>query len=519
MKIKLCRIMKVICFCLVVVLMVNTLTDLFKPKWLENRWQSAKTNNSFYELKKDSTEVVYFGASVIAAAVDPFQLYEEQGISSYNLGVMSQPMLATYFWFREALKTQKMKVAVIEIKSAARTSIKAEGKARKSYDYMKWGVEKIQYALEYKKLFGNTENSAEQVSLMEYLFPMTMYHSRWSQLAYEDYDFFLGNDNSYTRGFATLTSTFKNNSNFDQEEYEKGTYDGLELTTDEVTEPSEENSSYLYRIIKLAKEKDVKLLLVKTPDTKWSIRQHNYIQKVADENEINFLDFNMKSLREEMGFEFENDAADTIHINVKGAKKITSYLGNYLTNNYDLTDYRDTDNEIKKTYESEKILYQAAMKDVNLALIRSADDYLQAINNEDYSVIIASGSNPRSIKFTENQERLLKEFGLDWNNVKDNNYADNIICVKDGKKIAKVIDKQDDLFTITSSMNGTLQGGTDYSITASDRNCSIRLNNSDCTTVRSNCFNIIVYNKKLNEVADSVYLYSSGDSIIIGREG
>lgn len=170
MKIKLCRIMKVICFCLVVVLMVNTLTDLFKPKWLENRWQSAKTNNSFYELKKDSTEVVYFGASVIAAAVDPFQLYEEQGISSYNLGVMSQPMLATYFWFREALKTQKMKVAVIEIKSAARTSIKAEGKARKSYDYMKWGVEKIQYALEYKKLFGNTENSAEQVSLMEYLF-------------------------------------------------------------------------------------------------------------------------------------------------------------------------------------------------------------------------------------------------------------------------------------------------------------------------------------------------------------
>lgn len=348
---------------------------------------------------------------------------------------------------------------------------------------------------------------------------MTMYHSRWSQLAYEDYDFFLGNDNSYTRGFATLTSTFKNNSNFDQEEYEKGTYDGLELTTDEVTEPSEENSSYLYRIIKLAKEKDVKLLLVKTPDTKWSIRQHNYIQKVADENEINFLDFNMKSLREEMGFEFENDAADTIHINVKGAKKITSYLGNYLTNNYDLTDYRDTDNEIKKTYESEKILYQAAMKDVNLALIRSADDYLQAINNEDYSVIIASGSNPRSIKFTENQERLLKEFGLDWNNVKDNNYADNIICVKDGKKIAKVIDKQDDLFTITSSMNGTLQGGTDYSITASDRNCSIRLNNSDCTTVRSNCFNIIVYNKKLNEVADSVYLYSSGDSIIIGREG
>lgn len=50
--------------------------------------------------------------------MDPFQLYEEQGISSYNLGVMSQPMIGTYYWFKEALKTQNMKLAVIEIKSA-----------------------------------------------------------------------------------------------------------------------------------------------------------------------------------------------------------------------------------------------------------------------------------------------------------------------------------------------------------------------------------------------------------------
>lgn len=31
---------------------------------------------------------------------------------------MSQPMIGTYYWFKEALKTQNMKLAVIEIKSA-----------------------------------------------------------------------------------------------------------------------------------------------------------------------------------------------------------------------------------------------------------------------------------------------------------------------------------------------------------------------------------------------------------------
>ena len=110
--------------------MVGGLTDLLKPKWLENRWVSAKTNKSFYELQDNSAEVVFFGASIISAAMDPFQLYEEQGISSYNLGVMSQPMIGTYYWFKEALKTQNMKLAVIEIKSAGRSSEKAEEKAR-----------------------------------------------------------------------------------------------------------------------------------------------------------------------------------------------------------------------------------------------------------------------------------------------------------------------------------------------------------------------------------------------------
>ena len=47
MKQKIGRIVKIICFCLVTVLMVNALEGLFKPKWLENRWASSKTNKSF----------------------------------------------------------------------------------------------------------------------------------------------------------------------------------------------------------------------------------------------------------------------------------------------------------------------------------------------------------------------------------------------------------------------------------------------------------------------------------------
>ncbi|MFR4319614.1 MAG: hypothetical protein ACLT2Z_09835 [Eubacterium sp.] len=124
MKTKIWRIIKIVCFCMVAVLMISEIGRLLKPKWLENRWASAKTNNSFYELEDNSTDVIFFETNVISAAIDPYQLYDEHGISSYNLGVMSQPMLATY-WFKEALETQNMKLAVIKIKSAGKPS-KAE---------------------------------------------------------------------------------------------------------------------------------------------------------------------------------------------------------------------------------------------------------------------------------------------------------------------------------------------------------------------------------------------------------
>ena len=92
-------------------------------------------------------------------------------------------MIGTYYWFKEALKTQNMKLAVIEIKSAGRSSEKAEEKARKSYDYMKWGKNKIQYALDYKDFHKEADGTDEEVDLWSYLFPLSLYHTRWSELS------------------------------------------------------------------------------------------------------------------------------------------------------------------------------------------------------------------------------------------------------------------------------------------------------------------------------------------------
>ena len=206
MKRKVKILTKIICFCLVFAVLLSCVNSLFKPKWLEDRWQSSKTDVSFYDLDKNSTDVLFFGSSVTAAAVDPFLLYKEYGIASYNLGVISQTMSGSFFWVKEALKTQKPKVIFVEVKTLGRQSDKLETKARKSYDYMKPGINKFQYAVETVNSGRDLVGTDEEMDIWEYLFPLSLYHTRWSELSYDDYDFALGNNKSDTKGFAVLST-------------------------------------------------------------------------------------------------------------------------------------------------------------------------------------------------------------------------------------------------------------------------------------------------------------------------
>ena len=173
MKRKLKILAKIVCFCLIFVLLLDFVNGLFKPKWLEDRWTSSKTNVSFYKLEKNSTDVLFFGSSVVAASADPFQLYNEYGISSYNLSVVSQTMSGTYFWVKEALQTQKPKVIFVEVKTLGRKHDKLESKARKSYDYMRLGKTKLEYAYATVNSDKETKDNEEAQGIFEYLFPLS----------------------------------------------------------------------------------------------------------------------------------------------------------------------------------------------------------------------------------------------------------------------------------------------------------------------------------------------------------
>lgn len=102
----------------------------------------------------------------------------------------------------------------------------------------------------------------------------------------------------------------------------------------------EKAEMYLNRIIKLCKDNNVKLCFVVSPFAGVSEKfcaQINYIEaNIAIPNEIYLIDANKHT--QEIGINWNTDAAESSHLNYKGAEKYSRWLSRKLADLYELSD-------------------------------------------------------------------------------------------------------------------------------------------------------------------------------------
>ncbi len=113
---------------------------------------------------------------------------------------------------------------------------------------------------------------------------------------------------------------------------------------------------YLEKIEELCEKNNAQLLLFICRHRRiGSHKRRAEMQQYADEKGIAYLDLNEKV--EELGLNWTEDTQDKgDHLNVYGAEKVTSYLGNYLEENYELEDHRNDPayeawNQLAEQYE------------------------------------------------------------------------------------------------------------------------------------------------------------------------
>ncbi|GMO70364.1 MAG: hypothetical protein Ta2A_18940 [Treponemataceae bacterium] len=270
--------------------------------------------NKFYNLKKDSLDVLFFGTSFAQYHIDPTVIWKEKGIASYNLGSPNQPIGCSYYRIRKSLEQQSPKVIVLETLVSAENSMRVDA----SSFIATYGFSPSKD--EIKAIFPNNE--------IDYFLGLPFYHSRRSL---RKADFIApkpDNDKPYLNGFAPQITVAP----------------VVPIVSDitDMAPITEGRFQYLFKIIDFTKEHNIPLLLIASPTILNDERQmvSNTIQKIASDNDIRFINYNL--LYDELDLDFQMDFADNTfgHLNVSGAVKVSKHIANILATEYGIEDKR-----------------------------------------------------------------------------------------------------------------------------------------------------------------------------------
>lgn len=484
------KIISGVCFWLVVILLFNAMSNVLIPTWSDKAGMPVIRTNDFYDQEEDTMDAMVFGSSYSYYSVSPLPIWNNYGITSYSFGNPSQRIWTTYYYMEEAFKTQSPKVVLFEVGTAYETEVPEEGNNRQNIDCLPFSLTKL------KAIFEITSRSNETVAA--YLLPGLRYHSRWKELT-ED-DFTEGEDYAYYGRGSLMRFGAKPAK-------EKNVKKWMQDTGEEMTFP-EENEKYIDMMMELCEENGAELVFVRFPDVYWTQNHHNMMAELAEEKGVTFLDFN--TFPEEYGLDWNTDTTDYgSHMNVVGNEKVSNYLGQYLKDTYGFEDKRENPDYADWVENAER--FNRVYEKNEIANILEIDEYLEKIQEECYTVIMAVRKGTTNGLHDSTKEILLS-MGV----------SEEKIMTKGGSYIAvfdnnELVAEESGLELLTyQSVVGEIKvvaksGGSHVGDLA-----SIQIDEVEYA-VDGLGLNIVVYDKELNRVVDSVAFNTIGKANKIKR--
>lgn len=268
--------------------------------------------NEFYSQENDF-DVLFMGTSHMMNGVSPMEIWNDYGIVSYNFSAQSSRMATLYWMFIQALDHTAPELLVVDCAFITAEEKTANyGALHKAFDSMPFGRIKIQAVCD---LIADWEGR------LRILFPFSVYHSRWDEL--ERNDFF----NEYIPGKMGFSGLTSNAGEFELPKIEKK--ENVNITTI--------NTVYLKKIVEECEIRGIDLLFTYLPSEDNSSEEVSYMIDFANRNNISFIG------PEEIGIilDLQNDYANATHLNISGAIKVSKFIGEYISNNYDIQDRRE----------------------------------------------------------------------------------------------------------------------------------------------------------------------------------
>ncbi len=317
-----------IAFLLVLALCIAASVTVLRRK--DSRYKYA---DFFEKAKADQIDVLFIGSSHVINAINPSVLFDEYGITSYNMGGHGSVMQATYWELKEALQYTKPKCVVVDTFLMQKNyqyldlmyEDSDESERRSSIQQLHLNMDV--WPLNDLKVEAIKDLIYDEDIQKEFLFDFLVYHSRWDELSKND--------------FEALTGKAEKNPYFGSEmRY------GIELTPGFFPDPEEGEMLddvtvgmfYLKRIIEECQDNDIEVIVTFYPcsATTEDKKAANSAAYICDRMDVPFVDMNDRDI-----VDMYTDLNDTGHLSVTGSIKVTRYIGGIIAESGDYEDHRD----------------------------------------------------------------------------------------------------------------------------------------------------------------------------------
>lgn len=425
-KKKLVNLISAVCFLILFGIVFFKSSDILELK------TSDTCYSEFWEDPSDY-DVWFMGTSHMLYAIQPMDLWKDYGIKSYNIAAPSSRMPQIYWTFMCALEYSEPEVVVLDAYHVEKDYMHHDSpeKLHTGFDAIPASLTKARGVWD---IYGKDENSLDMFT--EYMTNFYIYHNRWEELAENDFENLPG-----PRKGSRMNDLIYDNSQY-----------VLIDQNDAVEDTDTIGYEYFRKIIEECQARDIDIVLCCLPmyKEKQSQRGMNGVPAIAEEYHVPYLNIPYEDNPVNVRFDYSDDE----HMNPSGCYKMTSYFGDYLSQNYDLKDYRN-DPETAQRWDADYTEFEN-YKIMEMKVKKNLDRYLVWLKNPHYNCYVYTNERVRE---TENDlTRMLLDNISNKNDI-DYSFATELLKYDFDADYAFVImnDKNDRLIDTALFTNGKIQ--------------------------------------------------------------
>ena len=286
------NLFKSICFILIFLVLLSVSVFILLPK--QNLFKYSFLNFLDYEILEEEDnkiDILFVGDSLVYNSVSPMEIWNEYGFTSFDCSTPAQLTETSYEYIKIAVERQHPKVIFLEA----------------------------------NVLFRDPKNRTSERKLKDFYDRYSIlddYHDNWKDLL--EY----GKPLNVNKGYYYVNRVNK----AEVFNYMQNKHKSIKIP--------KVNVEYFEKILDICKENNITLILFGIPSMKsWSYEKDRKATFFAEQYNLEFIDLN---LVEEIRIDWRTETKDEgSHLNYEGAKKVSSYLGNYIKQNNLATSHKD----------------------------------------------------------------------------------------------------------------------------------------------------------------------------------